>query len=195
MGEELNMHYVCTRDEARKLIDQQSRFWVSDCGCRTGNEKGCKRSRVDVCLWWNGGEGSAGSGTKEVTRAQVEEILKEAETKHLVSRPFRNWDNETKKVMPGTAGICFCCDCCCGYFSKRNGIVNEGGDFECDKGDLAEKTDFDSCTDCGACVDVCYFDARKMENGKLAVKHSECYGCGLCMDVCPVSCIEMAPAK
>jgi ferredoxin len=127
-------------------------------------------------------EGSGGSGKREVSLAEVAEFLREAEEKHLVTRPFRDEGTRTR-----VDGICFCCDDCCGYFL--------GEDEPCDKGDLIEKTDMGSCTHCGACADVCYFGARQMRDGELAVDREKCYGCGLCVDVCPVECVEMVRRK
>jgi Fe-S-cluster-containing hydrogenase component 2 len=173
-----NMHYVATRDEFRKTLEGQRRFFVSDCGCRTGSEKGCRRSRTDICLGFHEGATSGGSNLREVTRADVDAILKEAEERHLVTRPFRD------EARTATDGACFCCDCCCGYFTGTEKYV-------CDKGALVERTDRDGCTDCGECAEVCYFGARKMDRETLAVARERCFGCGLCADVCPTGCIEM----
>jgi heterodisulfide reductase subunit A-like polyferredoxin len=85
--------------------------------------------------------------------------------------------------MTETDGICFCCDDCCDYFVKPG--------EKCDKGDLIESTDSDRCKNCGACVEVCYFRAREVEDGRLTVEAENCYGCGLCTDVCPEACIQM----
>jgi NAD-dependent dihydropyrimidine dehydrogenase PreA subunit len=122
--------------------------------------------------------GSSGSGLKEISRAEVEEILSEAREKHLVPRPFRNQSDKTK-----ADGICFCCDDCCGYFLDAEAV--------CDRGSLVERTDMERCAACGTCADVCYFDARRIEGITLAVEQDSCYGCGLCVDVCPQECVEM----
>jgi Pyruvate/2-oxoacid:ferredoxin oxidoreductase delta subunit len=175
---EPSFHYIATRQEGREKIDAHERFWVSNCGCREGGP-GCKRSRIDVCLFFDDQEMTGtGSDWKEVDREFVEGVLKEAEEKHLVTRPFRYDKDRTRDQ-----GICFCCDDCCGYF--------HGDTWPCDKGKFMEKTDMDDCTLCGDCEDVCYFNARKMVNGKLAVNQEVCHGCGLCTDVCPEDCIEM----
>ena len=181
MGESnVPLHYVCNRDQARELIDGNHRFWVSNCGCREARGK-CSRSRIDVCLQFSEVTAAGPSGLHEISRVEAEEILREAEDKHLVRRPFR--DDNTRKE---TEGICFCCDDCCGYFM-------EPGEYTCDKGDLIETTDMEACTHCGECVEVCYFGARRMREGKLAVGREKCYGCGLCTDVCPEDCIELVP--
>jgi Pyruvate/2-oxoacid:ferredoxin oxidoreductase delta subunit len=173
------MHYVSTREELKAIADRQTRFWVSNCGCREGREGGCKRSRMDVCLMFAPVEGSSGTNKRVISRAEMEAIFREAEEKHLVTRPFRSEDRRTVE------GSCFCCDDCCGYFQTS--------EYQCDKGQMIELTDPRECTDCGACVDVCHFKARRMVDGKLVLERDKCFGCGLCRDVCAVNCIKMVP--
>jgi ferredoxin len=174
---EPSFHYIATRKEARVIIDAHDRYWVSNCGCREDGP-GCKRSRIDVCLFFDTQMGGTGSNFHEVSREFVEGILKEAEEKHLVTRPFRYEDDKTRDQ-----GICFCCDDCCGYF--------ESDEWGCDPSKYIEQTDMEACTHCGVCEEVCYFNARKMVSDKLQVTREKCPGCGLCLDVCPEDCIEM----
>ena len=176
----LAMHYVCTHEKALQLVDSHQRFWVSNCGCRESRGT-CARSRMEVCLMFTPDDPGSGSGKREITRAEVEAILQEAEEKFLVTRPWRNEERSE------TAGICFCCDDCCGYF-------RDPGE-KCDKGELVARTDFEACTHCSACVDVCYFHARTMEEDKLVVDPERCYGCGLCASVCPEGCIRMVSSR
>ncbi len=181
------MHYVCTHDEARALIDARQSFWVCNCGCREARG-GCARSRIDVCLWFGGtggsGGGSSGSDKRAITRGHVETILEEAKEKNLVSRPFREMEGKT--VLLGTTdGICFCCDDCCGYF------LNPAE--RCDRGAFVERTYMALCNDCLACVDVCRFGARRAAGRRLAIDHDSCYGCGLCVTTCPTDGIAMVP--
>lgn len=173
-----NIHYVATRDEGWQIVENNQRYWLSNCGCREQRGE-CARSRIDVCLFFHAPESGTGSALHEVSRKDVIELFAEAKEKHLVVRPFRD-DNDRNKV----AGICFCCDDCCGYFLNP--------DEKCDKGQYRETTDFDNCTHCGECVEVCYFGARCMVDGDLVVAVDQCYGCGLCADVCPTDCIRMA---
>ena len=175
---EIPIHYVCTREHAQELIDGRNRFWVSNCGCREGNKEGCKRSRIDVCLFWDEQDSGSGTGKKEITRAEANAIVKEARDKLLVTRPFRN------DARTDTEGICFCCDDCCGYFQP-------GNEYTCDKGEMVEQTKMEDCTNCGGCEPACYFKARAMKDGALVVNRDHCYGCGLCVDVCPTGCIEI----
>jgi hypothetical protein len=139
----LHMHYVCTHEEAAALINANPYFWVSNCGCRE-QRNGCARSRIDVCLMFDGDSGSSGSGLRAITPAEAQNILAEAKDKMLVARPFRNMKN-----MSETQGICFCCDDCCGYFLDKDEI--------CDKGRFIELTNEKSCSNGFCCVDVCHF--------------------------------------
>jgi len=113
-----------------------------------------------------------------INRLELSEVLKEAEEKKLVPRPFRDDETHSK-----TQGICFCCADCCSYFLDKN--------EKCDKGSLKVKTDFSNCSHCGLCVDVCHFQARILANERLIETPEQCYGCGLCEKVCPESCIQM----
>lgn len=170
------MHYVCTLEEARQLVEASSAYWVSNCGCREEREGGCERSRIDVCLMFRDSDAS-GSHKREITRGEAEEILKEAESCRLVSRPFRSEDRSYVE------GICFCCDDCCGYFVEN--------DESCDKGSMIEQTDMSACTNCGICADVCYFHVREVRDGRLVLSREKCYGCGLCIEVCLEKCVAL----
>jgi NAD-dependent dihydropyrimidine dehydrogenase PreA subunit len=176
---DIPVHYVCTIQEARQLVDGHDRFWVSNCGCR--EKKGeCKRSRLDVCLAFNPEFGGTGSNFHEIDRAGVEAIFREADFGRLVARPFRNRENPDQ-----TDGVCFCCDDCCSYFLDPA--------EKCDRGKLVEQTDRSRCIDCEVCAELCRFGARLMANKTLVVIHESCYGCGLCADICPQECIRMVP--
>jgi ferredoxin len=177
VSSETPIHYVSTREEFSEILRKHDRFWVSNCGCREGREGGCKRSRMDICLMFTADQNSSGTGKREATRADVDAIMREAEEKRLVVRPFRTEDRQD------TDGACFCCDDCCGYFLAP--------EQKCDKGAFIETTKLDECSDCGACVDVCYFKARTMADDRLRVDREKCFGCGLCRDVCPTGCVEM----
>lgn len=176
---DFHIHYVSTLDEAAELINEHDEFWVCNCGCREAQDK-CARSRIDVCLFFQGEGGFSGSGHRKIKRAQADGILKEAIDKKLVARPFRN-DKKRDEID----GICFCCDDCCAYFLDPK--------EECDKGKFVERTDLVNCEACGACVELCYFKARKVTKDRLRIFAEKCYGCGLCIGACPNEYIEMVP--
>lgn len=177
--EDFAMHYVCTLAETKDLIKNQSEFWVANCGCRE-EKGGCQKSRMDLCLYFSKTSDPSGSHRKKISSTEVAAILQLAQEKHLVIRPFRDEKNHSE-----IEGICFCCDCCCSYFSSAN--------ERCDPGKYIEETDIDHCNHCGSCIEVCYFQARNLEDGQLTIQRENCYGCGLCIDICAVNCINLVP--
>ncbi len=173
---ELCMHYVCTHDEAESLIRGSSTFSISNCGCRE-SRGACGRSRMDLCLSFDPADPGSGSGSRPVGLEEALGVLAEAKARQLVTRPWRNSDRTA------TAGVCNCCDDCCGYFTSD--------EEKCDKGAMIEHTDMAACTGCGACEPACHFGARKMAGDAIEVDRYQCYGCGLCVETCPVGCISM----
>lgn len=171
-------HFVSTMNEALAIVNDHDHFFILNCGCRERHGP-CKRSRKDVCLWFDVSM-SGGSNKDEADRDAVDQLFKEAKEKHLIPRPFRN-DGDPSKLD----GICFCCDDCCSYF--------RGDEFACDKGAFIEATNTDLCDHCGACAVACHFGAREVDGDALNVDPDKCYGCGLCVDVCSMSCIKMVP--
>ncbi|MCF8309250.1 MAG: 4Fe-4S binding protein [Bacteroidales bacterium] len=51
--------------------------------------------------------------------------------------------------------------------------------------------DYDKCTNCGICQDVCRFDAISWNAGQIEISEFACDGCELCMHVCPFGAIKM----
>ena len=47
------------------------------------------------------------------------------------------------------------------------------------------------CTGCGACIEVCPFEAIQIENGKAKVNDETCVGCGVCAAGCLVGAIQI----
>ena len=55
--------------------------------------------------------------------------------------------------------------------------------------------DYDTCTNCGLCIDYCRFDAISEKNGIVAISEISCDGCKLCSRICPSQSIEMIPSN
>jgi NAD-dependent dihydropyrimidine dehydrogenase PreA subunit len=55
---------------------------------------------------------------------------------------------------------------------------------------MAVTIDKETCTGCGACVDICPVDALKL-NEKAEVDPDTCIDCGTCVDECPVEAISL----
>ena len=62
-------------------------------------------------------------------------------------------------------------------------FVPNGGPKSCNSG----------CLGYGTCVQVCPFDAIRIENGVAVVDKEKCKACGKCIDVCPKHLISLIP--
>ncbi|WP_143321518.1 4Fe-4S binding protein [Clostridium sp. HBUAS56010] len=94
------------------------------------------------------------------------------------------------------------------HFMDQNGYKNMNdlcGDalklFSMPKGVLEERQErlgrayqeaqvSDQCIRCGRCVDVCWHEGIKMEEGP-AMKTDQCIGCGYCFQVCPTGALHV----
>ena len=53
------------------------------------------------------------------------------------------------------------------------------------------KVDKSICVGCGACVQVCPYDAIKIDkDGKSIIDQKKCKKCGLCKEICPMNAIQ-----
>jgi dihydroorotate dehydrogenase subfamily 1 len=52
--------------------------------------------------------------------------------------------------------------------------------------------DLEMCTQCGRCVTVCVYNARRlMPHGEMLLNEALCHSCGLCASVCPTSALRI----
>jgi Fe-S-cluster-containing hydrogenase component 2 len=56
---------------------------------------------------------------------------------------------------------------------------------------MAVKVDFEKCTGCGTCAEVCPVEAIKIEDDKAQVDEEECVDCGTCVEECPESALSL----
>jgi NAD-dependent dihydropyrimidine dehydrogenase PreA subunit len=54
------------------------------------------------------------------------------------------------------------------------------------------QVDFERCTGCGDCLDVCSNEAISLLAGKAVIDLDTCLACGACMQACPVGAISQA---
>lgn len=54
--------------------------------------------------------------------------------------------------------------------------------------------DYDTCTNCGLCIDYCRFDAISLQNEHVSICETSCDGCKLCSRICRSNSIQMVPS-
>ncbi len=54
--------------------------------------------------------------------------------------------------------------------------------------------DYNTCTNCGLCVNYCRFDAIAYIKGKVTISETSCDGCKLCARICTFQSITMVPS-
>ncbi len=170
-------HYVCTYEEARRLLAAQTAFYLRTCGCRERHPG--NHADNNCCLWFTSAYPDIHGPSEEISPEAVRLLVERARETGWIVRPFRDFDTLTEVI-----GICFCCTCCCSYF---NDIPREA----CDKGACIEQTELSKCTACGLCVAACHFAARAVPQGQLQLDRTRCFGCGLCVESCPTGAIGM----
>lgn len=52
---------------------------------------------------------------------------------------------------------------------------------------------YETCTQCGSCVDYCRFNAISIKNESVEISEISCDGCFLCSRICPAEAIRMVP--
>ena len=62
------------------------------------------------------------------------------------------------------------------------------------RGEEAASVEREVCTGCGDCLELCLFDALKIdEEGPVRVVADRCQGCGICRRACPVDALSLQP--
>ena len=173
---------------ANKIIFSEPDFIaVMDCPCRLSRKEHCEP--VNVCMavgrttaeFWL--EHCARYHVRRITQAQALELLEESAR---LNRVITAW---LKTETGGRTGvICSCCSCCCGGIEGMKLARRLPGDLKVTNmisSGYSVKVDTEACTSCGACVDVCAFDAsRKADGGGTVYDWEACLGCGVCTARC-----------
>jgi ferredoxin len=164
-------------ERATALLEGAKAWGVRDCICRIQQKlvgKGCDHP-VENCLVFAPVEGIFASSetTREITKAEALEILREAEDAGLVHSPGNYQD--------GNHYICNCCTCCCGVlrsvaeFSIPSAVAHS---------DFVAVVDAGLCAGCGDCLERCQFGALALPGDICLVDAGSCVGCGLCVTAC-----------
>jgi NAD-dependent dihydropyrimidine dehydrogenase PreA subunit len=166
--------YPIARDIVLKNPDH---IVVLECPCRSVREDPCLP--LDVCMII--GEPFASfvlehhpEKSRPLSREQAVRLLEQERERGHVHHAF------FKDAMLGRFyAICNCCSCCCGAIQS----VRNGSPMLTSSGYLAH-VDESRCIGCASCLEVCNFDALRIENSVITIIDAKCMGCGICVEAC-----------
>jgi NAD-dependent dihydropyrimidine dehydrogenase PreA subunit len=166
--------YPIARDIVLKNPDH---IVVLECPCRSVREDPCLP--LDVCMII--GEPFASfvlehhpERSRPLSREQAVRLLEQERERGHVHHAF------FKDAMLGRFyAICNCCSCCCGAIQS----VRNGSPMLTSSGYLAH-VDESRCIGCASCMEVCNFDALRIENSVITIIDAKCMGCGICVEAC-----------
>ena len=69
---------------------------------------------------------------------------------------------------------------------QMRGIASDSAMAYADMPPERAKVDAETCTNCGRCLNACFYQAMQPGDGATWVKEENCIGCGGCYSVCPV---------
>ncbi len=155
---------------------------LEDCGCRIRLQK-CG-APVDVCLSLDErARESMKQGARRISLAQALVTLKRSHEAGLVHLAF-TWKGKEKPEV-----ICSCCSCCCHSLSA---LVRFGIPDHVVASEYVAQQNYDTCNNCGTCVQRCQFHARQLNSdNKLVFNPDRCFGCGLCITTCSTKSITL----
>jgi ferredoxin len=186
-----DLEHVIPYALARDIILRDPDHIVAlECPCRAARAQPCLP--LDVCLIV--GEPFASFAVehhprraRRITPGEAGDILQAEHARGHVHHAF------FKDAMLGRFyAICNCCACCCGALqATRNGtpmLASSG--YVC-------RADPDLCAGCGACAEICQFQAIQINGGNSIVDAPRCMGCGVCVDACPQDALHLVrdPAR
>jgi len=138
-------------------LDKYDTFSVSDCSCRQSRRvigEGCGHLEKDICIQMGTGAEyyiKTGRG-REVSREEVEEILKFAEKNGLMH------EMPATEELGDAAAICNCCSCSC--FSLRLATYFRTPDAI--RSNYTAEVNPMDCVACGQCVENCPSNALRL---------------------------------
>jgi len=175
---------VAPFEDIQQIVEKADHLAVTNCTCKVVTGAPCGTS-VEVCIQVNrAAEYALERGTgKALTKDETLELLKKCQEEGLVH------------VVGNSRGlghiICNCCDDCC---INWTGSRKAGAKFTAPSR-FAAVIDPELCTECGTCLDRCFFDAIDLDGDPSAIDEEECMGCGLCVATCPVEAISLKEVR
>jgi NAD-dependent dihydropyrimidine dehydrogenase PreA subunit len=177
------------------ILNNPDSIALGECICRSTAENPClPKGEMEVCMYIGDPHASFiaehNEKFRKISQEKAVEILNFAHEKGFIHTA------EFKAEMGRRfVAICNCCSCCCLGIQMWN-VLGGAIPLLAPSGYLAEIDD--TCIGCGDCVDICKFNAIKLNDENMAVINNDaCMGCGICEDKCETGSIalKLDPSK
>ena len=180
-------HHVTTYDHIRDVINStEGPIAINSCMCREGARRRgqpCqKTTRQETCMaFGDWARHFIKLGSREITRAEALEIMRQNEADGLVLQPT----NYQKIDF-----VCSCCGCCCGVLRIQKSMPRPAVTWA---HNFYAEVNSETCTACGTCVERCQVGAAKIDeqSGYATINLDRCIGCGNCVASCPSEALKL----
>jgi len=174
---------VMPYEQARKLIEQQSKIVVAPCICRREHSmigEGCGKLAEACLVFSNAAYFYENNGLgRSISREEAMQILEKAEKEALVIQP-----TNAQKI----SNICLCCGDCCQILKSLKRLPRPSTLVHSNYYVRIRKED---CIGCEICVERCQMGAIQMSEEVAEVDLDRCIGCGLCVPTCSGQAIDI----
>ncbi len=177
---------VLDYEKATAIVEKARRYAIGICSCRheklhTG-EKKCDVP-LETCSSFDDAADYLirHDFAREVSRTEMLELLARSKEMGLVFCA----DNVKKDIT----FICHCCSCCCNILL---GISRFGYPNVVVTSNYIARSNTETCSGCGTCVESCPINAIKMSNDNSPeINDSICIGCGVCALKCETDSMKL----
>jgi ferredoxin len=170
-------------ERAEELVKAHEKFAVAPCLCRRKAEimgSGCGAPREACLMFGDWADYYVRNGLgRYIDRAEVMEILTEANKANLVLQPSNSRD---------IAFMCCCCGCCCAVLNR---LKLHPRPSEAVASPFIARAEPETCEGCGVCVDRCQMEAPSLDGDRVVLESTRCIGCGLCVSTCPTGTLTL----
>ena len=174
---------VMPYEQARKLIEGQSKIVVAPCICRKEHAmigEGCGKL-AEACLIFSSAAYFYENNRlgRSISRDEALKILERAEAEALVLQP-----TNAQRIQ----SMCLCCGDCCQILKSLKRLPHPASFVHANYFARIRK---DDCIGCEICLERCQMGAIRMQDDVAEVDLDRCIGCGLCVTACGGEAIDL----
>jgi len=174
---------VMPYEQARKLIEEQSKIVVAPCICRKEHAmigEGCGKL-AEACLIFSSAAYFYENNLlgRSISRDEALKILERAEAEALVLQP-----TNAQRIQ----SMCLCCGDCCQILKSLKRLPHPASLVHAN---YYAQIRTEDCIGCEICVERCQMEAITMRDDVAEVDLDRCIGCGLCVTACSGEAIDL----